>query len=258
MTAQGTHTEPSGVQWCCTDCLILEANGEAPIGHMTEDEITEWEERRARNIGTAQITLGMMAEEHSCQDENGERADECECEIQSFSWSACDMCGGNLGGERHAFTFWFEGPEFTEYLDTFTQHYCIAMLWANTREYGGDNCKCPGDCEGHEVSPGDYQTPRRDDWALQAFASGSHAPIEGDCHDFVQANWDALQKAQDEFGRGPDSSGHDFALTRNHHGAGFWDRGMGDLGDTLTDAAHPYGESTASITDGGEPELDSA
>ncbi len=36
--------------------------------------------------------------------------------------------------------------------------------------------------------------------------------------------------------------GHDFALTRNHHGAGFWDRGMGKLGDILTTAAQSYGE----------------
>lgn len=32
--------------------------------------------------------------------------------------------------------------------------------------------------------------------------------------------------------------GHDIALTVNGHGAGFWDRGFGDLGDRLTTAAH--------------------
>lgn len=32
--------------------------------------------------------------------------------------------------------------------------------------------------------------------------------------------------------------GHDIALTVNRHGAGFWDRGFGDLGDRLTTAAH--------------------
>jgi hypothetical protein len=36
-------------------------------------------------------------------------------------------------------------------------------------------------------------------------------------------------------------AGHDFWLTRNRHGAGFWDRGLGDLGRTLTDIAHGYG-----------------
>lgn len=36
--------------------------------------------------------------------------------------------------------------------------------------------------------------------------------------------------------------GHDMALTRNHHGAGFWDRGLGEAGDVLTDWAHSLGE----------------
>jgi hypothetical protein len=35
--------------------------------------------------------------------------------------------------------------------------------------------------------------------------------------------------------------GHDFMLTRNGHGAGFWDRGLGDLGDRLSAACEPYG-----------------
>lgn len=42
--------------------------------------------------------------------------------------------------------------------------------------------------------------------------------------------------------------GHDFFLTRNGHGAGYWDRGYGSLGDRLTDAAHAYGESTAILS----------
>ena len=41
-----------------------------------------------------------------------------------------------------------------------------------------------------------------------------------------------------------DQLGHDFSLTRNGHGAGFWDRGRGDIGDKLTALAHSYGDST--------------
>ena len=37
-------------------------------------------------------------------------------------------------------------------------------------------------------------------------------------------------------------AGHDFALTRNGHGTGFWDRGLGDIGDMLTEECKPYGE----------------
>ncbi|AXQ61404.1 hypothetical protein SEA_MARIETTA_85 [Gordonia phage Marietta] len=36
--------------------------------------------------------------------------------------------------------------------------------------------------------------------------------------------------------------GHDFLLTRDGHGAGFWDRGLGALGDYLTAVADGYGE----------------
>lgn len=36
--------------------------------------------------------------------------------------------------------------------------------------------------------------------------------------------------------------GHDFWLTRNRHGVGFWDRGLGGLGEQLTHHAHQAGE----------------
>lgn len=39
----------------------------------------------------------------------------------------------------------------------------------------------------------------------------------------------------------PSQLGHDFNLTRNHHGAGFWDRGYGELGDWLTRVSHAMG-----------------
>lgn len=36
--------------------------------------------------------------------------------------------------------------------------------------------------------------------------------------------------------------GHDFWLTSQGHGAGFWDRGLGEVGDTLTDSVDGYGD----------------
>ncbi len=50
----------------------------------------------------------------------------------------------------------------------------------------------------------------------------------------------------------PERVGHDFYLTRNRHGAGFWDRGLGDAGDRLTAAAHVYGTSELSPGDDGK------
>jgi hypothetical protein len=45
--------------------------------------------------------------------------------------------------------------------------------------------------------------------------------------------------------------GHDFWLTRNGHGAGFWDRGIGDYGDALTEHAHSFGASDVYVGDDG-------
>lgn len=54
--------------------------------------------------------------------------------------------------------------------------------------------------------------------------------------------------------RGMDAgqAGHDFWLTRNRHGAGFFDRGLGERGDRLTASAHVYGESDLYVGDDGK------
>lgn len=44
---------------------------------------------------------------------------------------------------------------------------------------------------------------------------------------------------------------HDYALTRNRHGAGFWDSGLGDVGDLLTEAAHAAGSQSLYVGDDG-------
>lgn len=48
-------------------------------------------------------------------------------------------------------------------------------------------------------------------------------------------------------GMSPEAAAHDFILTRNGHGAGFWDRGYGDAGRRLTDAVKTYGEVHATV-----------
>jgi hypothetical protein len=58
-----------------------------------------------------------------------------------------------------------------------------------------------------------------------------------DCADFKKANRDDLETIDSEI------AGINFWLTRNGHGAGFWDLGLGAIGQRLTDAAHVYGES---------------
>jgi hypothetical protein len=48
--------------------------------------------------------------------------------------------------------------------------------------------------------------------------------------------------------------GHDFWLTRNGHGAGFWDRGF-PLGNTLKDCAKAFGSSDCYVGDDGKVDL---
>lgn len=64
-----------------------------------------------------------------------------------------------------------------------------------------------------------------------------------DCLAFFEANYADLEQAADVPGYSWAHAGHDFALTRNRHGAGFWDGDLpDDLGDRLTAAAHAAGE----------------
>lgn len=46
--------------------------------------------------------------------------------------------------------------------------------------------------------------------------------------------------------------GHDIILTANHHGAGFWDRGLGELGQSLTSIAHNVGSYDLYVGDDGK------
>lgn len=62
------------------------------------------------------------------------------------------------------------------------------------------------------------------------------AAMEQDCQDFVLANYRDLAAHGT-----PEQGGHDFWLSRNRHGTGFWDRGTGEVGDRLYEAAKLYG-----------------
>lgn len=70
--------------------------------------------------------------------------------------------------------------------------------------------------------------------------------IREDVTSFVADNW------ADVRGLDAAQTGHDFLFTRDRHGTGFWDRGLGDVGDRLTSAAHVYGDSGFYVTDDGD------
>jgi hypothetical protein len=102
------------------------------------------------------------------------------------------------------------------YLEAAMRGYLECALWSSTDE------------DGKPLDSAYSVDDIGQDWIEEA---------RGEVVDFLADNWADvadLEAAQ---------VGHDFWLTRNRHGAGFWDRGLGERGQRLTDAAHAYGES---------------
>ena len=69
--------------------------------------------------------------------------------------------------------------------------------------------------------------------------------MQADCAKFQQEN------AEDIAGR-EQAAGHDFWLTRNGHGAGFWDGDWPEAGDRLTAAAMAAGVVELYVGDDGK------
>lgn len=84
-------------------------------------------------------------------------------------------------------------------------------------------------------------TPFDENYDYDDFTDEARQRAYDDCEKFL----DMLDEVQIDDDRtlfdcaediqGFDRIGHDFWLTRNHHGAGFWDGDYGDYGDILTD-----------------------
>lgn len=108
---------------------------------------------------------------------------------------------------------------------TFFEAYVDCALWSSTDD--GDK-------------------PLNDNYGPEDIAPESLTSMRMDCHDFREANAELLAEISEE------QAGHDFWLTRNHHGAGFWDRGLGKVGDQLTKQAHAYGECYLYVGDDGK------
>jgi hypothetical protein len=74
------------------------------------------------------------------------------------------------------------------------------------------------------------------------------ASMRADCAAFLVAHFAVLAALPNA---GPSQWGHDLWLTRNRHGVGFWGRGYGPDGDTLSDAAHAMGSVDLWVGDDG-------
>ena len=99
-----------------------------------------------------------------------------------------------------------------------------------------------------------YTGRRLDELGTGAMADETFDDMACDVWRFLATCWgDVWEDFEiDLSGIEPEQLGHDLWLTRNYHGAGFWDRGLGEIGDKLTELAHSYGGVTLYIGDDGK------
>ena len=109
--------------------------------------------------------------------------------------------------------------------------YVECALWSSTDE---------SDESGGEPLDANYSA---DD-----IAAATLATMHEECDQFIAAYWALIV----ESGQSPEQCGCDFWLTRNGHGAGFWDRGYpARIGDALTQAAKTEGARDLYVGDDG-------
>lgn len=124
---------------------------------------------------------------------------------------------------------WREWSSASYGMDIFTMSYITAALWSSTDADGQplDRNYCVDDIDPETVEK-----------------------MKDDCQMFQMFFSRLIDEAKEKKpGYDDDHAGHDFWLTRNRHGVGFWDRGLGEVGEKLTKAAHVFGEVDLYIGD---------
>lgn len=123
-------------------------------------------------------------------------------------------------------------------VDLFTQHFIIAALWATSDE---------SDPNGGEPLDSNYDEEDLSDEALQR--------IKKECQRFQRDNAVDLTP-ENCLTKVPyiEQAGHDFFLTRNGHGSGFWERSdwKEEAGARLTASAKKFGELNIYVGDDGK------
>lgn len=119
----------------------------------------------------------------------------------------------------------------TEELDDFTKGYLTTIFWTDRTE--------------------DDEEYDEDELAPETLAK-----IVEDCKDFQENAAQLLEEYCERIDGHQDfnfsrmaSAGGDFALTRNGHGSGFWDRGLDELGEKLSEESRPFGNQSLYLGD---------
>lgn len=116
-------------------------------------------------------------------------------------------------------------------IENMLQGYLACALWASTDEDGA---------------------PLDEGYSVEDFSPAARCKARDECVSFI-ALCEGEGLAIDAIA--PEQFGHDLWLTRNGHGAGFWDRGLGALGETLTKWAKAAGTCDVIETDTNELSL---
>ena len=126
--------------------------------------------------------------------------------------------------------------------------YLVCALWSstdNSDESGGEPFDANYDLS--DIAFSSLLSLRREFGDFVKYASGESFPDETEnllekyCAEMGKNEWSAIEQFA-----------HDFWLTRNGHGAGFWDRGLGKLGNELSEMAKTYGTSDVYLGDDGK------
>lgn len=103
---------------------------------------------------------------------------------------------------------------------------------------------------------GSIGLPLDDNYSVEDIAPETLEKMKEDCEDFQSSRvYDLFDKNVGILTNGllsPEKAGHDFWLSRNGHGAGYFDEGLGEIGDRLQKAAKEYGEVNLYIGDDGK------
>lgn len=133
-----------------------------------------------------------------------------------------------------------------EHLDVMTRDFLICALWTASCNGQAQHNDCRGeDCDASLWDLG---------YAPIGLPTYSHEQARRVCNDFVTLvrtyRPDVLENLD------PGQIGHDLWLTACGHGTGFWDRGLGEVGDYLTRHAKSYSFEDPYIGDDGHPQWD--
>lgn len=124
--------------------------------------------------------------------------------------------------------------ETPEELSPFVEAYITAALWSTN-----DNSAEEDGRDGEFLD---------DNFGIGDVAPEAMEKIKADCAKFLSEYGDVIE----EVGLTQEQAGHDFWLTREGHGTGFWDRGLGAFGRTLAEAAKRFGETYIEVGDDGQ------